>query len=90
LGRFLSRFDQCFAGSDTRAHLPVYVSGQLWDLERKGVEPIALKADVVRRTLQEFLSHLKWNEDKMRDELQGIVAREHASPHAIGIMRPVS
>ncbi len=90
LERFLSRFDHCFARSDTRAHLPVYVSGQLSDLERKSVEPMALKADRVPRTLQEFLSHLKWNEEKMRDELQGIVAREHASPQAIGIIDETS
>jgi SRSO17 transposase len=90
LESFLGRFDQCFARSDTRAHLPIYVSGQLSDLERKSVEPIALKADLAPRTLQEFLSQLKWNEDRMRDELQGIVASEHASPRAIGIIDETS
>ncbi len=90
LESFLSRFDKCFARSDTRAHLPIYVSGQLSDLERKSVEPMALKADLAPRTLQEFLSQLKWNEDGMRDELQGMVASEHASSHAIGIIDETS
>ena len=40
----LKRFDDCFARKDTRAHLSVYVNGQLSDLPRKSVEPIALAA----------------------------------------------
>ena len=86
LAAFLSRFDQCFARSDTRSHLPIYVSGQLSDLERKSVEPIALKAGLAPRTLQEFLSQHKWDEDRMRDQVQGIVASEHATPRSIGII----
>ena len=43
LTEFLGRFDDCFARRDTRAHLPVYVEGQLSDLQRKSVEPIALR-----------------------------------------------
>ncbi len=46
LGRYLKRFADCFARKDTRAHLPVYVAGQLSDLPRKSVEPIALAAGV--------------------------------------------
>ena len=62
LARFLKRFDDCFARKDTRAHLSVYVNGQLSDLPRKSVEPIALAADVPVRTLQEFLSQHRWQE----------------------------
>ena len=40
----------------TPAHLPTYVAGQLSSLQDKSVEPIALKAGVAPRTLQEFLS----------------------------------
>jgi hypothetical protein len=32
LKKFLKRFDRCFPRKYTRAHLPVYVSGQLSDL----------------------------------------------------------
>src|SRR3954471_8401333 len=53
LERFLKRFDDCFPRKDTRAHLPVYVSGQLSDIPEKSVEPIALNAGVPPRTLQE-------------------------------------
>jgi len=61
LREYLSRFDDCFLRRDTRAHLPVYVRGQLSNLERKSVEPIALEAGVPVRTLQEFLSQLQWD-----------------------------
>jgi len=56
LDRFLRRFDDCFTNGQTRQHLPTYVSGQLSDLDRKSVEPIAVRAGVAPRTLQEFLS----------------------------------
>ena len=79
LTRYLKRFDDCFSRKDTRAHLSVYVEGQLSDLERKSVEPIALAAGVPVRTLQEFLSQHRWQEDLARDRLQKIVAEEHAS-----------
>ena len=42
LDRFLERFADCFARKDTRAHLGVYVRGQLSNLPEKSVEPIAL------------------------------------------------
>jgi SRSO17 transposase len=88
LDRYLERFADCFARQDTRGHFPVYVQGQLSDLHRKSVEPIAKEAGVPVRTLQEFLSLLKWDEGRMRDRLQAIVAAEHASPHAEGKKTP--
>lgn len=85
LDRYLGHFADCFDRSDTRAHLPVYVRGQLSDLPRKSVEPIALAAGVVPRTLQQFLSLLEWDQRRMVHCEQQLVAREHASPHAVGI-----
>jgi SRSO17 transposase len=90
LSRYYREFDDCFARRDTRAHLPAYVEGQLSDLPRKSVEPIALKAGVPVRTLQEFLSQHKWDDDRMRDRLQQIVIRDHADEHAIGIIDETS
>jgi SRSO17 transposase len=90
LDDFLKRFDDCFRRKDTRGHLPVFVKGQLSDLPEKSVEPIALEAGVPPRTLQEFLSLLKWDEDRMRDRLQLIVRDEHACPHAVGIIDETS
>jgi SRSO17 transposase len=82
LDRYLKRFADGFVRKDTRGHFPVYVQGQLSELHRKSVEPIAKQVGVPVRTLQEFLSLLKWDEERMRDRLQAIVAAEHASPRA--------
>jgi SRSO17 transposase len=90
LACFLKRFDDCFARKDTRAHLSVYVEGQLSDLPRKSVEPMALAANVPVRTLQEFLSQHRWHEDLARDRLQQLVAEEHLHPHAVGIIDETS
>jgi SRSO17 transposase len=86
LDRFLSQFDDCFDRKDTRAHLPVYVRGQLSDLPRKSVEPMALAADVPPRTLQQFLSLLEWDEGRLVDRLQQRVASAHADPNGIGLI----
>lgn len=90
LSLFLGEFDDCFPRKDTRAHLPEYVEGQLSDLPRKSVEPMALKARVPVRTLQEFLSQHQWDDDRLRDRLQQIVVRDYARPQAIGIIDETS
>jgi SRSO17 transposase len=86
LGRYLRHFDDCFERAKTRAHLAVYVRGQLSDLPRKSVEPIALAEGVPPRTLQEFLSLLDWNEPLMLDRVQQLAAREHASSRSVGVI----
>ena len=87
---FLQQFDDCFPRKDTRAHLAIYITGQLSDLPQKSVEPIALKAGVPPRTLQEFFTQLCWSEDQMRDRFQGIVRTQHAGAQAIGLIDETS
>lgn len=86
LRKYLERFDDCFKRSDTRGHLPVYVEGQLSDLQRKNCEPIADAQGIPPRTLQQFLSLLDWDHGLMKTKLQQLIAAEHASPHSIGII----
>ena len=90
LNQYVKKFDDCFPRKDTRAHLPVYICGQLSDIPEKSVEPIALNAGVPPRTLQEFLSQHHWDHDRARDKLQGVVRDEHAGPHSIGIIDETS
>ena len=90
LTAFLLEFAECFFRKDTRGHLPKYLEGQLSDIPRKSVEPIALKVGVPVRTLQEFLSFHRWDEDDLRDKLQAIVARDHAAVNAIGLIDETS
>lgn len=90
LNAFLGRFDDCFVDCRSREHVPIYVSGQLSDLDRKSVEPIALKAGLPPRTLQEFLSLLHWDQDRMRNRVQQIVAAEHRGPNSVGLIDETS
>jgi SRSO17 transposase len=90
LKKFLTLFDDCFPRKDTRVHLPVYISGQLSDIPEKSVEPIALNAGVPVRTLQEFLSQHRWDDDRARDRLQQIVRDEHAGPNSVGVFDETS
>ncbi|MCA9236980.1 MAG: IS701 family transposase [Planctomycetales bacterium] len=87
---YLHEFDDCFARRDTRAHFPRYVEGQLSELPGKSCEPMALAAGVAPRTLQEFLAQHRWDEDRMRRRVQQLVMRDHAGPHAIGVIDETS
>jgi SRSO17 transposase len=82
---YLGRFDDCFCDCRSREHLAVYTRGQLSDLDRKSIEPIALAAAVAPRTLQEFLSQLSWDHELMRNRLQEIVVAEHSGNGSVGI-----
>ena len=86
LSDFLDEFADCFKSGDTRVHLKDYVRGQLSDLPRKSVEPMARLAEVPPRTLQEFLSLSDWDHDLLRTRLQRVVARDHFDPGAVGIV----
>lgn len=84
LSLFLALFADCFGRCEARELLRVYVKGQLSNLHRKTAEAIALRFKTPPRTLQRFLESIKWDEEKLRDRCQQIVANEHAHPEAIG------
>lgn len=86
LTEYLHEFDGCLGRVTNRDHAAAYVVGQLSDLDRKSIEPMADAAGVPARTLQEFLGLLKWDESAARDRLQRRVARRQAHPHSAGII----
>ena len=86
LNRFLRTFDDCFSRVELRANLQTYVKGQLSDLPRKNIEPIALAMDMAPRTLQHFFSDIPWDHERLRDRTQWMVATEHSHPRAIGVI----
>jgi SRSO17 transposase len=85
LNKYLRQFDDCFGRIEPVELLETYVSGQLSDLQRKSIEPMADAAGLPPRNLQQFLSLHKWDELRMRDTLQQNIAREHQHPCSIGI-----
>lgn len=90
LDGFLGEFADCFARKDTRAHLGTCVRGQLSDLPQKSLEPIADAAGVPPRTLQEFMSQHKWDEDALRRRVHQTVVAEFAGPHSVGVFDETS
>jgi SRSO17 transposase len=90
LTAFLHQFDGCFGRRTTRRYLDIYVAGQLSDLDRKSVEPMADAAGVPPRSLQEFLSLFRWDEAAVRDRLQRRVAARHADPNSVGVIDETS
>ena len=86
LRHFLRQFDDCFARREPREDLLAYVTGQLSDLPRKSIEPIALSAGIAPRTLQYFLSNVPWDHERLRDRTQWLVATEHNDPRSIGVI----
>src|SRR6186713_905340 len=77
---YLRIFEVCVAYHPTAEHLHSYCRGLLSDLARKSVEPIALAGGCAVRTLQEFLADYVWDDQRMRDEVQRRVVRDHLPP----------
>lgn len=84
--QFLACFASCFARPQGRRLLNVYVRGLLSGVQRKNAEAIAQDQRIAPRTLQRFLESIVWDEEKLRDRCQQIVATEHASSEAIGCL----
>ncbi|MBM2837339.1 MAG: hypothetical protein HW409_1528 [candidate division NC10 bacterium] len=90
LTRFLHQFDDCFGRVTTRRYLDLYVEGQLSNLPRKSIEPMADAFGEPPRNLQEFLSLFQWDEPAVRDRLQQYVARRHAHAQSVGAIDETS
>lgn len=86
LEHFLGGFKGCFARSEGRGHLRKYVRGQLSNLARKSVEPIADHAGIPPRTLQDFLATHTWDHEQAIDCLQQNVAEHFHDDHAVGVI----
>ena len=86
LATFLGEFADCFWRSEPRGKLETYVRGQLSQLPRKSVEPMALAAGLRPRTLQEFLASDEWAEDRLAAHVRRLVVRDHADDQAIGVI----
>lgn len=90
LTKYLKEFKGCVKAKCNRAHLRIYVEGQIGDLPRKSVEPIAVEAGMAPRTLQEFLGVHRWDEAAVRRRLQQVVMRDHGDDDAIAVIDETS
>jgi SRSO17 transposase len=86
LAVFLDEFQDCFGRSEPRGKLATYVRGQLGELPRKSVEPIALAAGMKPRTLQEFLASDDWDEARLQAHTYRLLVRDHGEDPLIGVI----
>jgi SRSO17 transposase len=84
LREFQSAFHDCFARSEPREHFFDYMVGQLSDLERKSIEPMALKIEGGNiRGMQRFISDDTWDEEQMRWTYHHLVATDLGDPNGV-------
>ena len=84
LQEFQGLFHDCFPRSEPRAHFFDYMVGQLSPLERKSIEPMALRVPGGSvRGLQRFLSEVPWDEEHMRWTYHQLVAAEMGEPDGV-------
>jgi SRSO17 transposase len=74
LRAFHEVFSDCFARSELREHFFRYMVGQLGQLERKSIEPIALAVEDGRvRAMQRFVSEAVWDDDRILTKYRSLV-----------------
>jgi hypothetical protein len=83
LAKYLGEFDDCFSRSEPAKNLRLYVNGQPSDLPRNSIEPMADRAGVPPRTLQQFLSLAAGDDLLMADRLAEIVAHNVLDPDEV-------
>jgi len=84
LWEFQSAFHDCFPRSEPRAHFFDYMVGQLSQLERKAIEPMALHVEGgTIRGLQRFISDVRWDEEQMRWNYHQLVAEALGDPKSV-------
>jgi SRSO17 transposase len=84
LWEFQAVFHDCFTRSEPRAHFFDYMVGQLSQLERKSIEPMALHVEGgTIRGLQRFISDVHWDEAHMLWNYHQLVAQEMGDPDGV-------
>ena len=79
-----------FARSEQREWAQLYLRGQLSDLERKSIEPMVLRergtdSNAVR-AVQQFIGEGKWNDNRILERHQQLVAKDLGEPDGTAIL----
>src|SRR6266498_3186839 len=83
---FHDAFHECFARSEPREHFFRYMVGQLSALERKSIEPIALRVEGGRvRAMQRCLSEVVWDDAQMLRTYHRLVDEDMGDPEGVVI-----
>jgi len=74
---FHAQFADCFSREEPRDNFYYYMAGQMSQLERKSIEPIALNVESAKvRAMQHFLSDIVWEEELILSRYHSMVAED--------------
>jgi SRSO17 transposase len=90
LGRYLRGYRGSLGRPENWTNFEAFVRGQLSPIQRKALQPIADQQRLPPRSLQRFFIRAAWDEDGVRKQLHGRVARKHSSPHGVFIIDETS
>jgi SRSO17 transposase len=79
---FLRRYLPLFYRAEQRGHAKLVIEGKLSHLDRKTSEPIAHRAGVHRKPVQQFVGAGKWDDEAVMAELRRHVVEEFDDPDA--------
>lgn len=84
LREFHATFHDGFSRSEPRENFFRYMVGQLSDLERKSIEPIALHVEGGNpRRMQSAITDALWDEDKMLSKYHTLVHQDMGDPNRV-------
>ena len=74
---FHAQFADCFSREEPRENFSQYMAGQMSQLDRKSIEPIALNVQSAKvRAMQHFLSDIAWEEDRILSRYHDMVSED--------------
>lgn len=81
---FHQEFRECFSRQEPRDNFFQYMVGQLSDLERKSIEPIALNVENAKvRAMQFFVSNVVWDDEKILSKYRSMVSDDMGDPDGV-------
>jgi len=81
---FHDQFADCFSRSESRKNFYRYMTGQFSKLERKSIEPIALRVEGGDpRVMQHFVSDVVWDEDRMLSKYRSMVETDMGDENGV-------
>lgn len=90
LSGYYAEYAPLFARSEQREWAQLYLRGQLSDLERKSIEPMVLrergKDPNAVRAVQQFIGEGAWDDDRLLERHQQLVAEDLGEPDATAIL----
>ena len=85
LNEYMNDFSSCYSRKDQQENGETYIKGLLSDLNRKSIEPIALRYrdEKAVRTMQLFLKDAPWDDVQMKKEYQKRIQNKADDPNGM-------